>query len=852
MDLNNTILRCEDEPIHIPNLIQPIGYFFGIGYEDLSIKYVSENILDISDNKNAKDFLDKSILDLFDNIHLFIDDFKSTKDLKRKIFFNIKSTILKHQVFDLFISQYIPNELLFEFIPKNIDTNITINTEFWYDKIVQNLTTQANTIDLLFNLVTSNIKSLTNYDRVMLYKFDSDYNGEVIAESKNDSLESYLHLHYPAGDIPAQARSLYLKNKTRIIANANYKPSNVFSYSNQPIDMSLSFLRSVSPIHLEYMQNMGVQASMTISIIINDKLWGLIACHNGSEFMPNIETIHLCEKIAQVVSYLIKIFEQKEYESNKNKFLGTIDTIVSIMKQNITHKDSLTFISDNIEMFKPLFDADGVVFLHDSSIVYSGYNLDKVDIQNFVECIYRMNFHNEFITSSLIDHFKGLNQCILKECAGVVALKLPSNSKTMLIWTKVEQVQTINWGGNPDDISSKMTLTPRKSFEKFSQIVTFKSIRWEDTTEHKLQIVLKKLQDVFDLDSTTNILKHQKNIISSLEEEKVKNQFQLIEMLISMIEQRDAYTAGHTQRVASYCVLIAKELGLSEYDILLLDQAAKLHDIGKISIPDSLLLKPARLNQNEYSLIKQHLNVGYDILSKIDYYKEIAEIMKYHHEKYDGSGYPDGKRGDEISITSNIMIVADALDAMTSNRIYQKRKSIDEAISEIVKYKGIWYHPKVVDTLVLIYNKGYISTVETNQLPLTQMEEERFSYFFKDQLTSFYNDSYLWMILNNQIPTINSKYFLIIELKEMSQYNKLHNWHNGSILIKNIAQYIAKKCEQKLIFRVFGDDFVLVFDDKEIFEDILIKWNEVKIGNVYTTLKSISRNELIDKMESFW
>jgi GGDEF domain-containing protein len=226
--------------------------------------------------------------------------------------------------------------------------------------------------------------------------------------------------------------------------------------------------------------------------------------------------------------------------------------------------------------------------------------------------------------------------------------------------------------------------------------------------------------------------------------------------------------------------------------------------------------------------------------------------MKYHHEKYDGSGYPDGKRGDEIAITSNIMIVADALDAMTSNRIYQKRKSIDEAISEIVKYKGIWYHPKIVDTLVSIYNKGYISTVETNQLPLTQMEEERFSYFFKDQLTSFYNDSYLWMILNNQIPTINSKYFLIIELKEMSQYNKIHNWHNGSILIKNIAQYISKRCEQKLIFRVFGDDFVLVFDDKEIFEDILNKWNEVKIGNVYTTLKSISRNELIDKMESFW
>lgn len=840
------ILRCEDEPIQIPGLIQPIGYFFAVDKDEYKIKYIGENIGEIYTH-GAKDLLDTQISDLFVDMKSIIEDFKTKCQQCRERYFDVDAKFCT-QRFDLFMSCYDERYILCEFIPR-VSSEYSLNNV--YDKVIHNITEEAKDINKLFQSVVRNIRDLTKYDRVMLYKFDSDYNGEVIAESKIDSIDSYLNLHYPSSDIPAQARKLYLKNTTRIIGNVNYQAQGVISYYDEPIDMSFGFLRSVSPIHLEYMKNMGVYASMTLSIIINDKLWGLIACHHGSEFIPSFETIEVCEKISKIVSYLIKIFEEKEYESNKNKFLGTIDTISSVMKQNIGIKDSYLFMIDNVDMFKSLFEADGVICLYENDISYSGLSINDNDIRVFVECIYRMHFVREFITSSLIEHFKGLKESILKECAGVVALKLNTNPRVMLIWTKVEQVQTINWGGNPNESDTKMTLSPRKSFEKFAQVVTYKALRWDITTEHKLKIVSQKIEDVFELSSTNTILNHQKHIISSLEEEKSKNQSQLIEMLISMIEQRDAYTAGHTQRVAKYCEILANELSLDSEKIELLTQAAKLHDIGKISIPDSLLLKPARLNQNEYILIKQHLNVGYEILSKIDYYKDIAEIMRYHHEKYDGSGYPEAKKGDEISIEANIMVVADALDAMTSNRIYQKRKSVEEAIQEIKIYSGIWYHPRVVNALLNVYNKGKITTVDTNQLPLTKMEEERFSYFFKDQLTGFYNDSYLWMVVNRQIPSIKPEYFLLIELKDMSFYNKIHSWHNGNILIKNIANYISQFSNQKLIFRIFGDDFVIGFDDKDSFESMINRWNEIKIGNVYTSLKEVDKEYLIDKMESF-
>jgi GGDEF domain-containing protein len=226
--------------------------------------------------------------------------------------------------------------------------------------------------------------------------------------------------------------------------------------------------------------------------------------------------------------------------------------------------------------------------------------------------------------------------------------------------------------------------------------------------------------------------------------------------------------------------------------------------------------------------------------------------MKYHHEKYDGTGYPYGLAGDEIPLLSHIMIVADAFDAMTSNRIYQKRKTFQEALNEINRYKGVWYQPDIVDAIEKVAQKDLIEVSETSQIPLTKMEHERFSYFFKDQMTGFYNEPYLWMIINKQIPHYIVTDFFMIELHGMSDYNKINGWHSGNILLNNISQIILKRYDRELIFRLFGDDFLICFTSREAYIGKSKEWKEIKIGNVYSSSKTITKTMLIEELQSMW
>jgi PAS domain S-box-containing protein/putative nucleotidyltransferase with HDIG domain len=190
--------------------------------------------------------------------------------------------------------------------------------------------------------------------------------------------------------------------------------------------------------------------------------------------------------------------------------------------------------------------------------------------------------------------------------------------------------------------------------------------------------------------------------ILQLEEEKLQQQEQIIHSMVGMIESRDSYTAGHTKRVSKYCVLIATEMGYSDEDIEILEKAAWLHDIGKISTPDSILLKPGKLKETEYILIQDHVISGYEMLRKIEHHKEIAEIMKEHHERFDGKGYPLGLKADEIKPLSRIMIVADVFDAMTTDRIYKPKKSIQTALKELEDLSAKQFHPEVVSVALKV------------------------------------------------------------------------------------------------------------------------------------------------------
>ncbi len=300
--------------------------------------------------------------------------------------------------------------------------------------------------------------------------------------------------------------------------------------------------------------------------------------------------------------------------------------------------------------------------------------------------------------------------------------------------------------------------------------------------------------------------------LQAIENEKAHNYRQVLYSLIVMIEERDSYTAGHSQRVAHYCQLIAKEMGYDENEQNLLYKAAMLHDIGKIATPDAILLKPEKLTQTEYAIIQEHVNIGVKILQDVPMFQDILEIIKHHHEKYDGSGYSAGIAGDEIPKLARIMMVADAFDAMTTNRIYKHKKSVSDAIKEIVALSGKYYHPEVTQAAAKALEMVEAQE-DVSQTPRTFLEEQRFVYFYKDSVTELYNAKYLEaMFINNE----NYKSFqkiAIISLHQFDDYNKKYGWEEGDKILKEFAVLLKRFFAEKTLFRIRANDFIVLLHE---------------------------------------
>lgn len=177
-----------------------------------------------------------------------------------------------------------------------------------------------------------------------------------------------------------------------------------------------------------------------------------------------------------------------------------------------------------------------------------------------------------------------------------------------------------------------------------------------------------------------------------------------IDALASSLEMRDPYTAGHQQRVAALACAMAEEMGLPDPVIDAIRMAGRVHDIGKISVPSEILSKPSRLKENEMSLIKEHARVGFEILSKVRFQSPIAKIVLQHHERINGTGYPEGLRGPDILLEARIIAVADVVEAISSHRPYRPALGIDTALHEITKNKGALYDSEVVDACLRLFN----------------------------------------------------------------------------------------------------------------------------------------------------
>lgn len=340
-----------------------------------------------------------------------------------------------------------------------------------------------------------------------------------------------------------------------------------------------------------------------------------------------------------------------------------------------------------------------------------------------------------------------------------------------------------------------------------------------------------------DLDNVFRLSFHDISDKKKYEQQLKKNYEETIYSFVNITEQKDSYTAGHAQRVAFYSSKIAENMGMDTDTINKVYKASMLHDIGKIVVPEAILLKPGSFTEVELQLMREHPQSGFDILSSISMYDEIADIILYHHEHYDGSGYPFGKKGNEIPLISQLLSISDTFDAMTTNRIYKARKSVKQAIDELKSLSGIWFEPKLLEHAI-----AFLTTLpevkQVNQLPDTELEKQRFAYFFKDKLTNVYNGDYLNVHLQENNISHTYECLNFIKLHNMGEYNTLHGWDKGNELLINISNKLQEVTDCEHIYRVYGDDFIILNKKHmELDLNIINDWEIIKDTCISIELK---------------
>ena len=302
--------------------------------------------------------------------------------------------------------------------------------------------------------------------------------------------------------------------------------------------------------------------------------------------------------------------------------------------------------------------------------------------------------------------------------------------------------------------------------------------------------------------------------------ESKKITLQMMESLSTTIEAKDEYTRGHSRRVAQYAALIAKNMGWTNEEIQNLKNCAYLHDIGKIGIPDQILNKPGKLTNEEFNLIKQHTTIGQDILKDITIIPHIDEVTRSHHEHYDGTGYPDGLKGNEIPIQARIIALADSYDAMNSRRIYRNALSHGRIYHEIQMNAGTQFDPDITKVFLKLMDNGSLYNLEHEILPT---QEDTINKFISDVVTTMQdqeetkNIDYLTglpvrNIGQKRIASAMQKTngcLIFLDMDNLKKINDVYGHKAGDRALKNLGKLLLNISIPKIACRMGGDEFLL-------------------------------------------
>ncbi|KTC25176.1 ATPase [Pseudomonas putida] len=366
----------------------------------------------------------------------------------------------------------------------------------------------SESIDELCERAVRVIKRLTGFGRVKSYRFDTEGNGLVNAELVDDDYPSYKGLCFPASDIPAQARALYCANRIRVIEDADYQPARLLPAANlltgQPLDLSFSTLRSVSPVHLQYMRNMQTWASMSVSIVVEGRLWGLVSCHHRTPRSVSFQVRTACELLGRVLSLQI---ETREAHLRHARMLEIRQRIVQLLGA-IADQDSVRLgLRALPDIFTDFVGAAGAAVVSSTGCDTYGHTPPQARIMALVGWLTARGDAEVFHTDNAgrdIPHLAGLADM----ASGILAVSISELHPHYLIWFKPQQSQVVHWAGRPEkSIAQSGSLNPRESFEQWQQIVEGFSTPWDPSEVEGVQelrqailgIVLRKAEELAQL-----------------------------------------------------------------------------------------------------------------------------------------------------------------------------------------------------------------------------------------------------------------------------------------------------------------------------------------------------------------
>ena len=493
---NITITNCESEAIHIPGSIQPYGYLLALNKTDNTIQYCSENCNNLF-NKPLNQILGKPFSEFFNK-----EDTESLTAYSEKPADVVKPFAFSvgHQSFHITAFSTKEN-IVMEFEPLSKEGFELPDLFFQTNRFVYS-TERADNLQMLCQDVADETRKITGYDRVMIYRFDKDYNGQVFAESRIESIEPFLNLNYPATDIPVQARELFLQKRIRMLANVQATNVPLFASDenadNKSIDLSLSTMRSFSPIYIQYLKNMGVGATLTITLLKQGKLWGLISCHHYSpKYIPyhvrlaaHLQGVFLSSQID-----VRQVADKFELVKETEKKLDSLHKILTGDEQNLAQEETLI-------QLKNLLNADAVVIIFKETFYKNGSLPQDEQLIDLMKWLHNSIDSDIFQTSRLADSYPQTSN-LGNLVAGVVYMPIGKNTKNGIAWIRQEVEKTVNWAGDPSKSINKdlenQILSPRKSFALWKEAVKGQSAVWQQPEIKAATFISSYIQHQFHL-----------------------------------------------------------------------------------------------------------------------------------------------------------------------------------------------------------------------------------------------------------------------------------------------------------------------------------------------------------------